>query len=159
VTGGTEQRLLRWRTRISALGDRTVPFRPSFDGALRRVLFRSASSGCQEFSRLATRSGNHSGNRSVVRPQSTDGREPERTGQEPPVGEGIQVDRMLFRPEEAAELLGIGRSKFYELMAEGVIDSVRIGACRRIPLAALEEYVERLRTTDDDDPYRRGRAA
>lgn len=69
------------------------------------------------------------------------------------------MDRLLCRPEEAAELLGIGRSKFYELMADGVIDSVRIGTCRRIPLAALEEFVERLRTTDDDDPHRPERAA
>lgn len=69
------------------------------------------------------------------------------------------MDRLLCRPEEAAELLGIGRSKFYELMAEGVIDSVRIGTCRRIPLAALEEFVERLRTTDGDDPHRPERAA
>lgn len=69
------------------------------------------------------------------------------------------MDRLLCRPEEAAELLGIGRSKFYELMADGVIDSVRIGTCRRIPLAALEEFVERLRTTDDDDPHHPERAA
>jgi excisionase family DNA binding protein len=69
------------------------------------------------------------------------------------------VDRLLCKPEEAAELLGIGRSKFYELIAAGIVDSVRIGGCRRIPLAALEEYVERLREGDDDDPYRPGRAA
>jgi excisionase family DNA binding protein len=33
----------------------------------------------------------------------------------------------------------------YELLRAGVIESVRIGASRRIPVAAIEEYVERLR--------------
>jgi excisionase family DNA binding protein len=40
---------------------------------------------------------------------------------------------------EAAEALAISRSKLYELLASGAIDSIRIGGSRRIPLAALEE--------------------
>jgi len=32
-------------------------------------------------------------------------------------------------PEEAAELLGIGRSKVYELMASGVLRSIKVGRC------------------------------
>ena len=59
------------------------------------------------------------------------------------------MDKLLLKPEEAADLLGIGRSKFYELLAQGAVDSVRIGACRRVPRAALEEFVERLRRTDN----------
>lgn len=55
------------------------------------------------------------------------------------------MDKLLLKPEEAADLLGIGRSKFYELLAQGAVDSVRIGACRRVPRAALEEFIERLR--------------
>ena len=43
------------------------------------------------------------------------------------------------------EVLGIGRSKVYELLRAGVIQSVRIGACRRIPAAAVAEHVERAR--------------
>jgi len=45
---------------------------------------------------------------------------------------------------EAAEALAISRSKLYELIASGAIASVRIDGSRRIPLAALEEYVSRL---------------
>jgi excisionase family DNA binding protein len=52
---------------------------------------------------------------------------------------------MLLRPEEAAEWLNVGRSKVYELMRAGVLESVRIGACRRVPRAALVQYVESLR--------------
>jgi excisionase family DNA binding protein len=55
------------------------------------------------------------------------------------------TERMLLRPREAADALGIGRSKLYELLQKGTLDSVRIGACRRIPLDALDDLVARLR--------------
>ena len=55
------------------------------------------------------------------------------------------IRRLLLKPEEAADVLGIGRSTLYELLAAGVIDSVHIGKARRVPVAALEEYVGRLR--------------
>ena len=53
--------------------------------------------------------------------------------------------RLLLTPTEAAEALGIGRSKLYELMRAGLIESVLIGTARRVPADALEEYVRRLR--------------
>lgn len=55
------------------------------------------------------------------------------------------VDKLLLKPEEAADLLSVGRSKFYELLLAGVIESVRIGSCRRVPLVALQDFVARLR--------------
>ena len=54
--------------------------------------------------------------------------------------------RLLLRPEEAAEVLGIGRSKLYELLAAGRIESVRIGSSRRVPVEGLHDYVQRLRS-------------
>jgi excisionase family DNA binding protein len=54
------------------------------------------------------------------------------------------VDRLLLTPTEAAAALGIGRSKLYELMRMGVVTSVRIGGCRRVPAASLSELVARL---------------
>ena len=51
---------------------------------------------------------------------------------------------ILLTPTEAAQTLGIGRSKLYELMQAGVLESVHIGACRRIP-ADLVDLVARLR--------------
>ncbi|MFJ6294690.1 helix-turn-helix domain-containing protein [Streptomyces griseoviridis] len=51
------------------------------------------------------------------------------------------VDRLLYRPEEAAEVLAIGRSLVYELMAEGVIRYIHLGRCRRIRRMDLESYV------------------
>ena len=55
------------------------------------------------------------------------------------------MDKLLLTPEETAAVLGICRSKVYELLRAGAIESVRIGASRRIPVAAVTEYVERLR--------------
>ncbi|MDP9165423.1 MAG: helix-turn-helix domain-containing protein [Actinomycetota bacterium] len=52
---------------------------------------------------------------------------------------------LLYKPEAAAAALGIGRSKLFELIAAGAIETVQIGRSRRIPAAALEEYVDRLR--------------
>ena len=57
------------------------------------------------------------------------------------------MESMLLRPEQAAEWLNIGRSKVYELMRSGQLQSVQIGACRRIPKAALIDYVDGLRVT------------
>ena len=56
------------------------------------------------------------------------------------------MESMLLKPEEVAECLNIGRSKVYELMRAGALESVRIGACRRIPRAAVQTYVESLRS-------------
>lgn len=53
-------------------------------------------------------------------------------------------ESLLYRPEAAAALLGIGRSKIFELMSEGRIQSVQIGRSRRIPREALEAYVREL---------------
>lgn len=52
--------------------------------------------------------------------------------------------RLLLTVPEAAEALAILRSKLYELLAVGVIASVRIDGSRRIPLSALECYVTKL---------------
>lgn len=41
-------------------------------------------------------------------------------------------------------LIGVGRSKMYELLASGAVKSVKIGVLRRVPVAALETYVAAL---------------
>lgn len=53
-------------------------------------------------------------------------------------------DRLLLKVNEAADRVGIGRSKAYELVQSGEWVSVRIGRCVRIPAAWLEEWVEML---------------
>ena len=56
------------------------------------------------------------------------------------------MTKLLLTPTEAATALGIGRSKVYELMQTGQLQSVHIGACRRIPVDALTAFLEQLRT-------------
>lgn len=51
------------------------------------------------------------------------------------------MDRMLLKPIEVAESLGIGRSKAYELIGSGVIPSIRIGTSVRVPLESLRAWV------------------
>lgn len=52
------------------------------------------------------------------------------------------MDQLLLRPEEAARILGIGRSKLFELLAAGDLPVVRLGRVTRIPAPALERWVE-----------------
>ncbi len=60
------------------------------------------------------------------------------------------TDQLLLTPIEAARALGIGRSKLYELMQDGILESVHIGACRRIPTDALLGLVAALRGDRED---------
>ena len=55
-----------------------------------------------------------------------------------PVGDS---PRLLLTVPDAAAALSISRSKLYELLAAGLVRSVRIDGSRRIPLQALEAYV------------------
>jgi excisionase family DNA binding protein len=49
-----------------------------------------------------------------------------------------------LRPEEAAEVLAIGRTAVFGLIRAGELRSVKIGKLRRIPADALDDYVARL---------------
>lgn len=59
------------------------------------------------------------------------------------------MDRLMVTAEEAAEMLGVGRSAVYDLMRSHALPSVKIGRSRRIPMASLREYVERLARTSE----------
>ena len=54
----------------------------------------------------------------------------------------MTVAPLLYTPEEAAELLRLGRSRIYELLASGQLPSLTIGRSRRIPADALRAWVE-----------------
>jgi excisionase family DNA binding protein len=54
------------------------------------------------------------------------------------------MEKLLLSPAEAAAHLSIGRSKVYELMRLGELRSVKIGASRRIPQAALADFIAAL---------------
>lgn len=53
------------------------------------------------------------------------------------------IERILLRPGEAAEAIGISRSRVYELIASGVLPSLTVGGVRRIPVDELRAWVSR----------------
>ena len=55
------------------------------------------------------------------------------------------MNKILLTVPEAAAALAISRSKLYELLAAGVVRSVRIDGSRRVPVEALEDYVASLK--------------
>lgn len=56
------------------------------------------------------------------------------------------VERLCYRPSEVAEALGISRSRCYELLAAGVIPSLRLGNSIRVSATALREFVDQQQT-------------
>jgi excisionase family DNA binding protein len=54
------------------------------------------------------------------------------------------VDKLLYTVAEVQELTGLGRWKLYDLIRDGSLCSVKIGACRRIPADALRDFIASL---------------
>jgi len=66
---------------------------------------------------------------------------------------GAAGPRLLLKIEEAGTVLGVGRTKIFELVAGGQLESVRIGRARRIPAESLVAFVEGIRDTQrQSDP-------
>ena len=66
---------------------------------------------------------------------------------------------ILLRVNEVATKLGLSRSATYQLILTGEIQSLQIGRARRVPLAAVEEWVAQQLTEDKDlrqTPVRHG---
>ncbi|MFE9800810.1 excisionase family DNA-binding protein [Streptomyces goshikiensis] len=57
----------------------------------------------------------------------------------------VVPERRLHRVEEAAELLGVGRSTAYEEIRLGRLRTVRVGTRRLVPTEYVDEYVELLK--------------
>jgi excisionase family DNA binding protein len=67
---------------------------------------------------------------------------------------GGALTPLLFSVTDAARLLGLGRSKLYELLSAGEVRTVKVGRRRLVPADALAEYVARL--TADGGEVERG---
>jgi excisionase family DNA binding protein len=50
---------------------------------------------------------------------------------------------LAVSPSEAARLLGIGRTKLFDMISKGELASFKCGARRLIPLAELQRWVDR----------------
>jgi len=60
--------------------------------------------------------------------------------------------RVLYSVQEAADLLGVGRTYMFHLLATGEVDSFKIGRLRKISIDALDGYLERLRSEQGAAP-------
>ncbi len=64
-------------------------------------------------------------------------------GDPQPLRKVLIADRLLLTPEEAAEVLRVGRTTVYALMKSGELRPVHIGRSCRISQAELDRYVRR----------------
>lgn len=55
----------------------------------------------------------------------------------------LRPEALAVRVPEACRMIGIGRSKLYELIADGTIEEVKIGSITVIPVMQLRVIVER----------------
>ena len=53
--------------------------------------------------------------------------------------------RVLLTVRDAAQRLSCGRSLLYQLIAEGELETIKLGRLRRVPVDAVEALVDRLR--------------
>ncbi len=61
------------------------------------------------------------------------------------------MEKLVLKVSEAGEYLQCGRSRMYEMIATGEIPSIRIGKSIRIPVKALNEWVENRSQAGDTD--------
>lgn len=54
----------------------------------------------------------------------------------------VSSQRLLLRVSEVAKALGLGRTKVYELIAAGELPVIRLGRAVRVPVTALQRWVE-----------------
>jgi excisionase family DNA binding protein len=52
---------------------------------------------------------------------------------------------ITVRIKDACRMTGIGRSKLYLLIAEGAIETVKVGSMTLIPVASLEAFIRNQR--------------
>jgi excisionase family DNA binding protein len=57
----------------------------------------------------------------------------------------IFPDPICVRVNDAARMIGVGRTKLYELIATGEVETVKLGKATRITTASLHDLVKRRR--------------
>ena len=55
------------------------------------------------------------------------------------------VEPICVRGNDAARMIGVGRTKLYELIADGEVDTVKLGKSTRVITASLHRLVMRQR--------------
>ena len=55
------------------------------------------------------------------------------------------VEPICVRVNDAARMIGVGRTKLYELISRGELETVKIGKATRVTTASLRGLVDRQR--------------
>ena len=64
---------------------------------------------------------------------------------------GLQpVEPICVRVNDAARMIGVGRTKLYELISNGELETVKIGKATRVTISSLHELVRQMRVTKSD---------
>lgn len=71
--------------------------------------------------------------------------------------QAVRVEPISVRIREACRLTGIGRSKFYELVASGDIEVIKVGAMTLVPFDGLRAFIDRERSVSSCSEDRQGR--
>ncbi|MEE4212911.1 MAG: helix-turn-helix domain-containing protein [Parvularcula sp.] len=58
------------------------------------------------------------------------------------------IEPICVRINDAARMIGVGRTKLYELISSGELEAVKIGKATRVTTVSLNELVERRSATD-----------
>jgi excisionase family DNA binding protein len=75
----------------------------------------------------------------------------------PEPGTTTEIEPLLVSPHLAQQLLDLSNSAFYGLIRTGEIASVKIGKSRRVPMAAIKDFVARKLAENPANKRRRGR--
>lgn len=57
------------------------------------------------------------------------------------VKRGEQVARAAVSPDEAALMVGLSRSRIYQLIGSGELRSIKVGRRRLVPMSAISELL------------------
>lgn len=49
--------------------------------------------------------------------------------------------RRIYKPEQVGDVLGVSRSTVYRLMSDGSLESIKVGASRRITAEQLDAFL------------------
>lgn len=61
-------------------------------------------------------------------------------------GESLPEECLAVRIPQAAQLIGVGRTSVYQLIATGALETIKIGRATLIPMETLRTFVEQRRS-------------